>query len=161
MLIFCMDKIDKQLATLTMALGRTARAYKSAADTLTADFGLSQATAWPVVMIGRLGDGARPGAVADALGIEPSSVVRVIDRVVELGLVERREDASDRRAKSLYLTASGRQCADRVEAALIPFRRALFAGRSKDDIEACLRTLEGLQTAIEQLAQETGPASSS
>jgi len=122
-----MDKIDKQLATLTMALGRTARAYKSAADTLTADFGLSQATAWPVVMIGRLGDGARPGAVADALGIEPS----------------------------------GRQCADRVEAALIPFRRALFAGRSKDDIEACLRTLEGLQTAIEQLAQETGPASSS
>ncbi|OVZ58436.1 MarR family transcriptional regulator [Pigmentiphaga sp. NML080357] len=155
-----MEKLDALLTQLTMALGRTSRAYKSAADKMAADFGLSQATAWPVVMIGRLGDGARPGAVAEALGIEPSSVVRVIDRVIELGLVERREDATDRRAKSLYLTAAGRQCADRIEAALIPFRRELFAGQKLDDIEACLRTLEGLQTAIEQRNQEPGPPSS-
>ncbi|WP_124079272.1 MarR family winged helix-turn-helix transcriptional regulator [Pigmentiphaga humi] len=151
-----MDKFDETLTRLTMALGRTARTYKSAADKLAADFGLSQATAWPVVMIGRLGDGARPGAIADALGIEPSSVVRVIDRVVELGLVERREDATDRRAKSLHLTAAGRECVDRIEAALIPFRRELFADVDRTDIHTCLRVLEGLQGTIARREAEPG-----
>ncbi|MDX3905492.1 MAG: MarR family winged helix-turn-helix transcriptional regulator [Pigmentiphaga sp.] len=156
-----MEKLDAKLARLTMSLGQATRAYKSAADNMAADFGLSQATAWPVLMISRLGDGARPGAVAEALGIEPSSVVRVLDRVIELGLVERREDTTDRRAKSLHLTAAGRECADRIEAALIPFRRKLFAGMPAGDIDACLRVLESLQSAIVRLGQDSDSASSS
>ena len=33
------------------------RAYRGAADKALADYGLSQATAWPVILAGRLGDG--------------------------------------------------------------------------------------------------------
>jgi MarR family transcriptional regulator for hemolysin len=143
-----MDDLDQTLMQLTMSLTVVSRAYKSAADRMAADFGLSQASAWPVVMIRRLGEGVRPGAVAEALGLEPSSLVRVIDQLIEAGLVERYEDASDRRARTLHLTERGRECAGRVEAALIPFRRVLFSGMPRADIDACARVLDRLAAAI-------------
>jgi MarR family transcriptional regulator for hemolysin len=143
-----MDDLDHTLMQLTMSLTVVSRAYKSAADRMAADFGLSQASAWPVVMIRRLGEGVRPGAVAEALGLEPSSLVRVIDQLIEAGLVERYEDASDRRARTLHLTERGRECAGRVEAALIPFRRVLFSGMPREDIDACARVLDRLAAAI-------------
>ncbi|HEV7619959.1 MAG TPA: MarR family transcriptional regulator [Burkholderiaceae bacterium] len=151
-----MQNIDQTLMTLTMTLTQVARAYKSAADRMAADFGLSQATAWPVVMIGRLGNGVRPGAVADALGLEPPSLVRVIDQLIEAGLVERHDDASDRRAKTLYLTAKGRLCAARLEKALIPFRRKLFDGIDRADIDACMRVFAALNTAIAHFDESKG-----
>src|SRR5438445_12362550 len=109
-----MQSSDHTLMRLTTALTQVARAYKSAANKMSSDFELSHATAWPILMISRLGDGVRPGAVADALGLEPPSLVRVIDQLIDAGLVERQDDASDRRAKTLHLTATGRQCATRL-----------------------------------------------
>jgi MarR family transcriptional regulator for hemolysin len=144
------NSFDHTLMTLTMSLVHVSRTYKSAADKLVANFGLSLASAWPVVMIGRLGDGVRPGEVADALGLEPSSLVRVIDQLISAQLVERFDDAHDRRAKTLHLTAKGRQCAAKLEKALVPFRRTLFAEIDRTDIEACIRVLDGLDHAIEQ-----------
>jgi MarR family transcriptional regulator for hemolysin len=139
---------DETLMGLTMTLTHVARAYKSAADKLAASFGLSHATAWPIVMIGRLGDGVRPGTVADALGLEPPSLVRVIDQLVESGLLERHDDPSDRRAKTLHLSAKGRTCANSLEKALIPFRRQLFRNFDPADIAACARVLTGLDTTL-------------
>jgi MarR family transcriptional regulator for hemolysin len=143
-----MDEFDHALMQLTMGLTTVSRAYKSAADRLAADFSLSQATGWPVVMIARLGEGVRPGALADALGIEPSSLVRVIDQLIDSGLVERHEDANDRRARTLHLTDAGREAANRLETALLPFRRQLFEGVPRADIDTFLRILDHLATAL-------------
>jgi MarR family transcriptional regulator for hemolysin len=147
---------DEQLMSLTMSLTHVARAYKAAADKMAASFGLSHATAWPIVMIGRLGDGVRPGAVADALGLEPPSLVRVIDQLVESGLIERQEDPADRRAKTLRLSAKGRVCAGGLEKALIPFRRQLFDGVDPADIAACARVLSGLDATLAAAATAAG-----
>ncbi|MFT5590976.1 MAG: MarR family transcriptional regulator for hemolysin [Bradyrhizobium sp.] len=142
---------DQTLMTLTMRLTHVARAYKAAADRMAGDFDLSHATAWPMIMISRMGDGVRPGAVADALGLEPPSLVRVLDQLIQAGLVERRDDASDRRAKTLHLTPNGRDRAERLEAALRPFRASLFAGIDKTDIIACTNVLSALDEAITAL----------
>jgi MarR family transcriptional regulator for hemolysin len=139
-----MSGYDKTLMSLTNTLVHVARAYRAAADQVAGDFDLSHASAWPVLMISRLGDGARPGMVADALGIEPPSLVRIIDQLVAAELVLRQEDPSDRRAKTLSLTAAGRSIAERLEAALMPFRRTLFKGMPQADVEACLRVLTQL-----------------
>ncbi|EGF31192.1 Transcriptional regulator, MarR family [Oxalobacteraceae bacterium IMCC9480] len=134
--------------TLTMRLTHVARAYKAAADRMAGDFDLSHATAWPMIMISRMGDGVRPGAVAEALGLEPPSLVRVLDQLVLAGLVERHDDASDRRAKTLHLTPNGRDRAARLEDALRPFRASLFAGVSEADIATCTSVLSALDDAI-------------
>jgi MarR family transcriptional regulator for hemolysin len=143
-----MSGYDKTLMSLTHTLVHVARAYKAAADQLTADFDLSHASAWPVLMISRLGDGARPGVIADAVGIEAPSLVRIIDQLVASGLVLRQDDPSDRRAKTLSLTAEGHRIAERLEKALAPFRRALFGDMPQADVEACLRVLQGLDQRL-------------
>lgn len=139
---------DRDLMHLTMSLGQITRAYKAAADQSVSCLGLSQATAWPLVMIARLGNGVRPGSVADALGLDPASVVRVIDHLIASKLVERREDATDRRAKLLYLTDEGSCRVLKLEAALLPFRRQLFTKIDNADIAACLRVFDALSGAL-------------
>lgn len=143
-----MQKFDRTLMGLTMALTQVSRSYVSVANIVAGGFHLSHATAWPVLMISRLGGGVRPGVVADALGLEAPSLVRVIEQLVDAGLVERRDDPSDRRAKTLHLTTTGDECARQLEDALVPFRRTLFDKIDRADIDACLRTLEGLSAAI-------------
>jgi len=143
-----MPDLDKTLMSLTHTLIHAARTYKAAADRMASDFDLSHASAWPVLMIGRLGDGVRPGVVADALGVEPPSLVRILDQLVAAGLVLRQDCPTDRRAKTLHLTATGRECAARIEKALVPFRRELFKGIPKADIDACVRVLVQLDGVL-------------
>jgi len=151
-----MEPFDHELMQLTMSLTAISRAYKAVADQVASGFGLSQATAWPVVMIARLGGGVRPGALADALGLEPSSLVRVIDQLIASGLVERRDDASDRRARTLHLTGEGEARAAQLEEALVPFRRTLFSDIARPDIATCATVLGELSKAIDAYTEATG-----
>ncbi|MES2264011.1 MAG: MarR family transcriptional regulator [Pseudomonadota bacterium] len=145
-----MTELDKTLMSLTNTLVHVARAYKAAADRMAGDFDLSHASAWPVVMIARLGDGVRPGLLADALGVEPPSLVRIVDQLVTAALVVRQDDAGDRRAKTLHLTEDGKSCAARLEKALVPFRRELFKGVPEAEAETCVRVLMQLDQVLAQ-----------
>lgn len=53
------------------------------------------------------GGAATMRALAARLDYDPSNLTSVIDRLEELGLVQRRPDARDRRAKSIVLTETG------------------------------------------------------
>lgn len=134
---------------LATALPLASRAYRAGADKVAASYGLSEATGLPVLLIGRFGDaGVRPGVLADALGLEPSSLVRVVDQLIDAGLLVRQDDAHDRRAKILNLTAEGKKVASLMESALVPFRASVFGAFAPEDIAACVRVLAGLPDAI-------------
>jgi MarR family transcriptional regulator, transcriptional regulator for hemolysin len=53
--------------------------------------------------------------LADVLELQPISLVRLLDRLVEHGLLERRHDPKDRRANRLFLTNAGRQLVDDLD----------------------------------------------
>jgi MarR family transcriptional regulator for hemolysin len=130
------------------ALAVLSRAYKTAADKAVSHVGLSAAMAWPLVMIGRQGDGVRPGVLADVLAIEGASLVRQLDQLVEAGFVERRDDTLDRRAKTLHLTPAGIRARAQIEASLDAMRTEMFEGISDDDITACLRVFNDLDARL-------------
>lgn len=139
---------DTHLATATANLIVVARAYRSVADHALSDLDLSQATAWPIVMIGRLGEGVRQGALAEALAIEGPTLVRVLDQLVASGLMLRQEDPTDRRAKTLHLTEAGRALREKVETVLIHVRRRVFDGIDEADVGAFLRVLDALKGSL-------------
>jgi MarR family transcriptional regulator for hemolysin len=146
---------DQTLSSLTAALTHASRAYRAAADKVASDFGLSQATGLPVLVISRFGDGGvRPGILAETLSLEASSLVRIVDHLIGSGLVERHEDPQDRRAKILRLTDEGLKTAALMDQALTPFRRKLFGAFDPADVEATLRVLSGLPTAIANVQAE-------
>ena len=72
----------------------------------------------------------------------------MVDQLIEARLLERHEDPHDRRAKILRLTDEGEKTAQRMDQALIPFRRKLFGDFAPADVEGCLRVLSGLPAAI-------------
>ena len=142
---------DSQLMATTSALMVLSRAYRGAADKALADYGLSQATAWPVILAGRLGDGVRQGALAEALGVEGPSLVRLLDKLCSGGLVRRECDVNDRRANLLWLTDRGQTTFVELEQALNALRAQLLGELSVQDIEGVLKFYRVLAEASTRL----------
>ncbi|SEK93994.1 MarR family transcriptional regulator, transcriptional regulator for hemolysin [Roseateles sp. YR242] len=139
---------ETALLQLGASLPILERAYRATANQAVAHVGVSQAMAWPLVMIGRQGDGLRQGALAELVGIEGPSLTRTLDQLVDAGFVERREDTGDRRAKTLHLTDAGSEACERLEATLRDLRNEVYEGVDDADIEATLRVFAVLQQRL-------------
>lgn len=59
---------------------------------------------WKTLLTLARHEGANQGRLAELLDVEPISLCRMVDRLEEAGLVERRRDPADRRAWRIYLT---------------------------------------------------------
>lgn len=80
-------------------------------------------------------DGATPrqGALAAHLGIDRTVLTYVVDDLVEVGLVERRVDPSDRRAQLCALTARGTSTLAALRSAVAASERSLLEGSTGDE----------------------------
>jgi DNA-binding MarR family transcriptional regulator len=62
---------------------------------------------------------ANPGLaqseIADAVGIEPARLVRILDELERRGWIERMRSASDRRSHALFLTTDGQKAFERIK----------------------------------------------
>ena len=72
-------------------------------------------------------------AVAEALDVHPSNASRACDRLVEAGLLERRDSEVDRRNLVLDLSPRGRAVVESVVAARRDALRAILKDMSDDD----------------------------
>ena len=131
-------------------IGRINRTYRRMLDRLLAAHGLSDAQALPVMMIARLGGGIRQGVLAHHLAIEAPSLVRQLDQLCAVGLVERRDDPKDGRAKALYLSDEGRTLAAEIETLVGECRERMLSYASDEDLAAALRVLSGLEAKLER-----------
>src|SRR5262252_10696647 len=61
-----------------------------------------------------LSPGLSQQELARRLGMLPSQLVALLDELEERGLIERRQDATDRRTYALHLTKSGRDVAEQM-----------------------------------------------
>ena len=129
----------------THALLTTGRHWRRAPNPLAEAHGLSDATAHPLIVIARMAEEPRQNVLAEAVGIEGPSLVRLLDRLATAGLVVRREDPSDRRAKVLDLTPRGREVFEQIEAERSSLRARIFAEIGCADLEAGLRVFAVLQ----------------
>ena len=70
---------------------------------------------WAVLGKLRRREGLKQRELADMLDIAPISLARLIDKLTASGLVERREDAADRRANRLFLTPEAAPTLERLD----------------------------------------------
>jgi MarR family transcriptional regulator for hemolysin len=125
-----------------------ARLYRRYLDRGLAALSLSHSTALAVMVLGRIGDGVRQGALADELGVEGPTVVPLLDQMERAGLVERRVDASDKRARSLHLTDAGRALARQAEERSVTIRSAVFDAIPDADLAIALRVLDQIRAVL-------------
>lgn len=87
-------------------------------------------------------EGIRQVDLAERLEIQPMTLVRMIDQLAQEGLVERRQDPSDRRAHRLYLTDAARPQIEVIAEAGISVREKALAGMDEAERAQVFAMLE-------------------
>jgi DNA-binding MarR family transcriptional regulator len=72
-----------------------------------------------------IAEGSTQQAIGEMLGVPASRMVALIDALQERGLLERRLSPTDRRARALHLTETGRRRLSQATEAAIEFERTI------------------------------------
>lgn len=123
-------------------LALAARQWRRAVDRSLQPFGLTEATWLPLIRLARTSETLRQKELAASLSLDSSAVVRLLDSLQEAGLIERREEDGDRRAKAVVLTPAGQEMVRHVENSARAVRDDALAGVSQADIETTMRVLK-------------------
>lgn len=150
-----MNNMDQLRIALTAGLLQAGRQWRRIAEKELEKLGVSEACAAPLLWIGRLGGGVRQVTLASYVGIEGPSLVRLLDQLAASDLIERRDDPTDRRAKTVWLTPDGEKLSARIEELLIDVRGRVLADIGKDDLAAALRVLRAFDEARAPAPEET------
>lgn len=111
------------------------------------ELGISDALALPLIHLRRDGDGVTQRCLAARVGVDNSSLVRVLDALEQSGDILREADATDRRAKLIRLTEQGHRTADTIEEILARIRRRYLGGVARHDLLAMDRALDAILSA--------------
>ena len=144
--------LKKQLITQLVESSRLLRNY---IDHRAKGRGTTRAQ-WIVLFRLREQEGLSQVDLADVLELQPISLVRLLDRLVEHGLVERRHDPRDRRANRLFLTAAGRQLANDLDSLRESIATDVLQDIPAAAIETSLETLRDVKDRIKSLAEAPG-----
>ena len=144
--------LKKQLITQLVESSRLLRNY---IDHRAKGRGTTRAQ-WIVLFRLREQEGLSQVDLADVLELQPISLVRLLDRLVEHGLVERRHDPRDRRANRLFLTAAGRQLANDLDSLRESIATDVLQDIPAAAIETSLETLREVKDRIKSLAEPPG-----
>jgi len=125
---------------LPFEIGETAHALRKAFDRRAVGLGVTRAQ-WKVLFRLDRRPGLRQIELADMLDIEPITLSRIVDRLEESELVERRADPSDRRAWRLHVTARAQPLIAKLRAIADDMIAEAFAGIDPKDIEITRQVL--------------------
>src|SRR5260221_9204897 len=109
---------------------------------------------WSVLAHLSRNEGINQAALAQLLEIEPITLVRLLDRLQAGGLVERRADPEDRRARVLFLTPAAHPMLERIRALAAKVRAEALDGLSETARDQLLATLLPLKSNLSNRLSE-------
>lgn len=130
--------------------GQINRQWRKALDRRLQPLGLTEATWLPLLYIARATEPLRQKDLAALMGLDSSSVVRLLDGLQTAGYIQRLE-GTDRREKIIHLTDAGRQTVSSVERVVHEGRRRLFRDIDVADLEITRSVLQQLLVTLESL----------
>jgi MarR family transcriptional regulator for hemolysin len=144
----------REIAVNLMDVARMLRTY---ADQRARQFGISRAQ-WVVLIRLDRSEGLKQSELAEILDLQPISLTRLLDRLAENGLIERRADPNDRRANRLYLTPAARPLIEQLGKLGLDMMETVLDGLDGKANERLLRDLalmkDNLRAAIARNSTE-------
>jgi MarR family transcriptional regulator, transcriptional regulator for hemolysin len=135
------DDLKKSYAEFAPLLLNCGRGWRRALNLMLVEHNLSDATATPLIMLLRHGDLVPQGVLAERVGVEGPTLVRVLDGLENDGLICRVPADTDRRIKLVQLTKEGTKVAERCEAAAAVLREKMLGDIGEERVLAALDVL--------------------
>ncbi|MCW5612659.1 MAG: MarR family transcriptional regulator [Rubrivivax sp.] len=136
--------MSSALESFGLWIGTLARSWRSEVDRRLAVFGLTESRWLTLFHLSRMDGPVTQRELADAMGVRAPTLVHILDRLENEGLVERSTAEADRRSNSLRLTRKAGPVLQRIAATTAEVRGEIFAGIPDADIDTCLRVFETL-----------------
>src|SRR5690606_18725201 len=133
-------------------LGGVFRQWRRQVDLSFKDQGLSDATRMPLLVLYVQGEPLRQKDLANALFLDTSSLVRVLNYLRKARLVDWSSDPDDRRTKRIGLTPAGRQVAAAILAKSQEIERTILADLTPHEREVTLIALEKTSRRFHELS---------
>lgn len=133
-----------------LLLGSVYRQWRRQVDLSFKDVGLSDATRMPLLVLYVQDGPLRQKDLADALYLDTSSLVRVLTQLRKAKLVDWSTDPTDRRAKCISLTSSGRETAALILTKSMQIEQTILADLAPEELDVTRRTLEKISRCFDQ-----------
>jgi DNA-binding MarR family transcriptional regulator len=131
--------------TLGFLIHTAGRLMRKSFEQRTVSLGLDMSSSqWRLLFWVAKEEGVTQARLAELLEIEPISVSRLVDRMVQNGWIERRSDATDRRVRTIFSTKKGRDAYDELMAVAHRVSDEALAGLPQETRRALVKGLEAL-----------------
>jgi MarR family transcriptional regulator for hemolysin len=142
-------------AEFLFALFEVQRMLRLYANKEAACYGLTRAQ-WAVLARVDRTEGLKQTEVAETMELQPITLTRLIDKLCESGLIERRSDVNDRRVNRLYLTPAARPLMAKLAALRAGITQTALDGFSVAETHRLVEQLETIKDNIRQALQTAG-----
>lgn len=142
--------MDNRQLNFSHLLYLTAHHWRLAVNRRLKNLGMSQASWVAVSAIARNEQPLSQSELAQELGVESATIVPLINRLVELELVERVKPDSDKRKRLLLATAKGMALFHQVKAVADDLREEILTAITPEEREQTHRVLEKLLHEVEK-----------
>jgi DNA-binding MarR family transcriptional regulator len=89
-----------------------------------------------------------PSEIGERLQIAKAQMTKLVDRLVVLGIVERKIDTTDRRTHNITLTSQARVVQERHKQEIVDAVREIMSSLSDEEIEGLSASLRRLQDVL-------------
>lgn len=134
-----------------MIFSLLARRWRRSIDARLSTAGLTDATWIPLVHLKESGGGITQKDLAARVGVDGSSLVRVLDILAREGLIERRCDETDGRANLIHLTPEGESRVGEIRRELGTAEAAILSELSDREIAAMLDHFQTIDRRMSEL----------
>lgn len=131
-------------------IGRVSRQWRKRLDERLKQTGLTQARWVVLLQLSQTGPVSQKD-LAGIVGVEGPTLVRVLDKLEQQGLVERKACGDDRRVKHIYLTDTARPVLARITEIAAVLRKELLEDVADEDLRAAREVLRTVGDRLEHL----------
>ena len=134
----------------TGRLNLIARRYRTRLNEVLRRVGQSQARWDALFWISVSGGEATQSELAERIGVEGPTLVTMLHKLEQEGLVERHHAVGDRRAKTIRLTPAAEGVLAEIAGLSGPFRDDMLADISDEDLTTCLSVLDRIMGRLDR-----------
>ena len=135
-------------------LADTSRLMRRAFDERARGIGVTRPQ-WQVLIMLNRHEGTHQGHLAELLDTEPITLGRIIDRLQDADLVERRQDAADRRVWRLFMTSKARALLEDLRPHGVEVMTLALEGVTQEERDILRRSLDRIRQNLSRRANET------